>query len=483
MRFIQTAELKPGMIVARDLVNGTRTYMVRTDVELTESLIELIKEKGYQGLYIKDKFSEDVEINETISQELFQSAIEAVSDEDIGSMVNVATKMVSEISYSENMSVDLFDLRSFDDYTYHHSVNVAVLSTIVGKKLGLSSNDLNLLAQAAICHDLGKSKIPEDVLNKPGKLTDAEFKLIQNHPRYTFDILSANNQTSALVKQAALCHHENENGTGYPFGKVGDEIPYFARIIHAVDVYDALTSKRPYKEPYAPADAFEYLISGKEVLFNSQIVDTMLTVIPAYPPGIDVFLSNGETAMVISHTMDGLRPKIKIFETGRIVDLSKDADYAEVKITKSGIMPQDYVGEVEMLNEDRLNPAAVKEKILVVDDQILSLRQITDILETEYEVAQQRDGVAAIKYIVENGMPDLIIMDIEMPKMNGYDTVKKLHQVVKKMCPVIFLTATNDISMVVKCKELGAADYILKPTKPIYLMERVARALRKRRED
>lgn len=483
MRFIQTEALQPGMLVARDVVNSSRTHMVKKGVELTEQLISRLLEQGYQGVYISDEFSEDVEIQEVIDEELFQSAVEAVCDEDIGSMLGVATKVVSDISLKEQLSVDLFDLRSFDDYTYHHSVNVAVLSAIVGKKLGLSNSELAVLTQAAICHDLGKSKIPEDVLNKPGKLTDAEYKLIQKHTQYTYEILSKQPDIPSQVKTAALMHHENENGSGYPLGKARDEIPYFARIIHAVDVYDALTAKRPYKEPYAPADAFEYLISGKDVLFNGPVVDAMLTVIPAYPPGIDVELSNGERAMVVSHTMDALRPKVKIFGTGKVVDLSKDEEYQKIKITKSGIMPQDYVGEVEMLNEDRFGEAvAVKERIMVVDDNLLNLRQVSDILSEEYVVFPQRSGIDAIKAIVKDGMPDLIIMDIEMPGLNGYMTIKKLKESVSSICPFIFLTATNDINMVMKCREIGAIDYILKPTKPIYLKERVARALRKRHD-
>ncbi len=477
MRFVPVEELKPGMKLGRRIINRVSTSMLEKGVELSEVNIERLKSNGYLGAYIADAFSEDIEIQETVQEKNVMDGIDAVANADVGSIIDVASELVNDISALDRISVDLLDLRSFDDYTYHHSVNVAVYAAAVATRMGLPEEQIQEITVAALCHDLGKARIPTEIINKKDRLTDEEFAEIKNHPRYGFDMLYDNPRISSVVRQAVICHHENENGSGYPLGKTGDEIPLYAKIIHAVDVYDALTSRRPYKEPYAPVDALEYLTGGIDILFDRKVVDIMLKVIPAYPPGMDIGLSNGEKAVVIAHTSDGRRPKIKIYDTAKEVDLSSDPDYRQVFITASGILMQENSEGVETLNEDRMKPKQKEINIVVVDDSAIALKQAQSILGDEYKVTLLESGMACLNYIKVKGEPDLLIMDIDMPVMNGVVTVEKLRESGYRHLNVIFLTAIANREVVLRCNKAGASDYILKPVNPIYLKERVKIAL------
>lgn len=477
MRFVPVEELKPGMKLGRKIINRVSTSMLEKGVELSDVNIERLKSNGYLGAYIADAFSDDIEIQETVQEKNVMDGIDAVANADVGSIIDVASELVSDISALDRISVDLLDLRSFDDYTYHHSVNVAVYAAAVATRMGLFEEQIQEITVAALCHDLGKARIPTEIINKKDRLTDEEFAEIKNHPRYGFDMLYDNPRISSVVRQAVICHHENENGSGYPLGKTGDEIPLYAKIIHAVDVYDALTSRRPYKEPYAPVDALEYLTGGIDILFDRNVVDIMLKVIPAYPPGMDIGLSNGEKAVVIAHTSDGRRPKIKIYDTAKEVDLSSDPDYRQVFITASGILMQDNSEGVETLNEDRMKPKQKEINIVVVDDSAIALKQAQSILGDEYKVTLLESGMACLNYIKVKGEPDLLIMDIDMPVMNGVVTVEKLRESGYRHLNVIFLTAIANREVVLRCNKAGASDYILKPVNPIYLKERVKIAL------
>ena len=477
MRFVPANALKPGMLVGRDIVNAAHSFMLKKGVELTENYIEFLQTKGYLGAYVTDRESLMVDIEEPVSTETQIKSIEAVEKGDIEGIVASSTSIVSEVSQMSRISIDLIDLRSFDDYTYHHSVNVAVYSVAVGKQMGLSESNLRLLCQAGLCHDLGKARVPIEVLNKPGRLDDDEYALVKKHAQYSYDILYGNPEISAIVRQAVICHHENENGTGYPFGKESKDIPFFAKIIHAVDVFDALTSKRPYKDPYEPAKAYEYIKGGRGILFDEAVVDAMCHVIPAYPAGIDVCLSNGETALVVGHTSNMMRPKVRISATGEEVDLSVNPDYRDVFIAASGIVSLDYAKTVDSLNEKRNGER--KKNIIIVDDSAISLHQAKAALPDIYNIVLLNSGTAAINYIKAKGAPDLLMIDVDMPVLNGIATVATLRRAGYVTLPVMFLTGVGDRETVLRCKSVGAIDYIMKPAKPTYLRERVAFALDK----
>lgn len=479
MHFLPTDSLTPGMVLDRDIIDTAQSFMLKKGIALTVGYIDYLREHGYLGAYVSDAITRDIEPIEAVSPDTVRQGIKAVANTDIEAIMSSAANIVTEISALDKLNVDLINLRSFDDYTYHHSINVAVYSVAVGKAMGLDQKALFLLSQAAVCHDLGKAKIPLSILNKPDRLTDEEFAEIKNHSRYSYNILNSNPEVTSVVKQAVLLHHENENGTGYPLGKEGSDIPILAKIIHAVDVYDALTSKRPYKDPYSPADAFEYLHGGIGILFDGKVVNAMTKVIPMFPPGIDVRLSNGETAIVVKPTSVPARPIIRLLPVGTDVNLKTDVAYQGIFITDSGIMPLSYSQEVDELNESRQIDRSKPKTIILVDDSMISLRQTKSILDgnKNYNIIPLQTGVATISYINAKGAPDLLIMDIEMPTMNGITAVSNLRKMGYTDLPVIFLTSKCDADTVLKCRSVGATDYIVKPAKPTYLKERVILAM------
>ncbi len=480
MRFVEIEDLTPGMKLGRKIINRKTASVLEKDMALTRVHIEHLKNSGYLGAYIADEFSQDVEIQEIAKEETILNGIEAVAQADVGKIIDVAQELTMGISSMKSIKVDLLDLRNFDDYTYQHSVNVAIYAAAVASRMGFSQSEIQEVTVTGLCHDLGKTKIPTAVLNKQGRLTDEEYNEIKRHPRYSYEMLYDNAQISGLVRQAVLCHHENENGSGYPEGRFGDDIPLYAKIIHAVDVYDALTSKRPYQDPYAPVEALEYMAGGMDILFDRKVIEVMQKVIPAYPPGMDVILSTGERALVLAHTANALRPKVKIYQSGRVVDLTSDLEYMSAFITKSGFMLSREKESVAVLNENRgeKKDSSRPKEILVVDDSVVALMQTRAALSQEgYHVTVLESGLACINYIKAKGVPDLLIADIEMPMINGISMVEKLRRQGHLGLKVLFLTVVANKETVLRCRKVGAKDYILKPFSPIYLRERVRVAL------
>ncbi len=477
MRFIAAGSLKSGMILGRDIESPLHNIILKKGVVLNNEHIEYLNDRGYMGAYITSEDTVGIEPEEHISRKTLNEGVNAVSNADIDDLMSSSKRIVDDLSSMNQLSIDLLDLRSFDEYTYRHSVNVAVYATAVAKYMGMEGKELVQMAQAGLCHDLGKRKIPQNILNKPGRLSDIEFNEIKNHPRYSFDMLSKNHEIPSVVRQAVLCHHENENGSGYPTGKDGSELSLMAKILHAVDTYDALISKKPYKDPYTPAEAYEYMMGGRGILFDVQVIDAMKMVIPAYPIATDVRLSTGEEAVVVAHTKNPLRPIVRLIGENEELDLSK-REFRNISLTAITGDSAGHPGRVEKLNEDRSSVKERKHKILIVDDSIVSLRQTTGALSNEdYELVTLQSGMAAINFIKANGAVDLVIMDIEMPNMNGIAVVSSFREMGYTTMPVIFLTSNHFKETVEKCIEVRATDYIVKPVIPLYLKERVAIAL------
>ncbi|MCL2227947.1 MAG: HD-GYP domain-containing protein [Oscillospiraceae bacterium] len=351
MRFVSIGDLEPGMVLGRSFIGALGELMLAADMVLTEGLVEAIKNLNYSGLYIKDSFSEGIEPDDLISHELRNNSVRAIRRfmldiqtsvtsqasgqiDDIGALVE---RIVDEIINSDGAMVNLIDLKSFDLYTFQHSVNVCVLSCAMGAAQGLPRPRLYDLALAAILHDIGKVFVPIDILNKPGALTDTEFDTVKKHPAYGSDYVrskfSFDNKVCMPIKQ----HHERHDGGGYPMNLGGDEISPYARIIAIADVYDAIMSKRPYHEAVLPSEAYEYIMGNSGTHFNPDTVSTFVRTVLPFPIGVSVRLSNGMVGLVYKNNPSfPLRPLIKIREEAgmpeRFIDLSKDSGALDVTI-------------------------------------------------------------------------------------------------------------------------------------------------------
>lgn len=332
MRYISIDQAEVGMVVGKSIYNEQGAVLVNYKVKLTNKLIERMKEKGLSGFYIEDALSEDIHVEDIISESLEKKAAQALHKMDIDEALDVANDITEELSTNGEISLNLVSLRTNSDYTYKHSVNVSVLSVLIGMGIGMKKPMLKELAAAGLLHDIGKINIPSDILNKPGALTEEEYELIKKHSEMGYEKIKDNVLISSKIKMGVYMHHENLNGTGYPLGLQDDQIYTFAKIIHVADVYDAITSKRVYKKAQAPAEAIDFLQKNVGTMFEKELVDAFIKYVPVYPKGRNIILSGERIAVVVENRQENtLRPIVRYLDTEETVDLSQP-EFEEIEI-------------------------------------------------------------------------------------------------------------------------------------------------------
>ncbi len=199
----------------------------------------------------------------------------------------------------------------YDSYTIGHSVRVAALASLLGKELGWAPEILGELATAGLVHDLGKGRVPEEILFKAGKLDAKERKIIESHPAAGAQILLASGETNPVIISAAWGHHIREDGRGYPAMPEWYTQGAAASLVHVCDVFEALTAVRPYKAPMAPRRAFEIMLKDRGA-FHPQILAALIRALGLYPPGSEVLLSNACKAVVVARGSDMDHPLVRV---------------------------------------------------------------------------------------------------------------------------------------------------------------------------
>ncbi|WP_051906825.1 HD-GYP domain-containing protein [Methylomarinum vadi] len=240
-----------------------------------------------------------------------------MDDLRFGNQLNtrVAKEAVSDcvnkvLDNSDTMQL-LTQLKCMDEYTTQHSLNVCILSILLGKQLKLSEDKLNKLGMCGLLHDMGKSKIPLAILNKESALNAGEMEVMKSHAQLGRDILLNTPGVEQDAIEVAYSHHERLNGSGYPRGLVSTELTAFTRIVSIVDTYDAVTSDRVYQKGKLHLDAIEILIKGRGTHFDSKLVMQFIECIGIYPVGCPVEMTNGEIALVIeSNPHQKTKPKV-----------------------------------------------------------------------------------------------------------------------------------------------------------------------------
>jgi len=357
MIFIPTSSLKPGMVVAKTIVSSydnSPLPLVTKGSVLTNCIIRRLEERSLSGCYIDTEFTKDIEPGEIIGQMLKKKALNGIkkvfdevsvtrkiSMDNLSLVTEIAKELVLQILERDEILIDFLDLQNYDDYTYRHSLSVAIFSVAIGHKLGYSTSLLMDLATGALLHDIGKTEISIDLINKPGRLTDEEYATIRLHPEMAVERLKSGHSISSFVLNGILSHHERFNGTGYPRGLSGTDIPVYGRILAVADVYDALTSVRPYRKAWFPDEAIEYLVKYRGIHFDPEIIDAFLKIVVPYPVGTMVELSNGCPAIVIRNNENKMRPVVRLFNVEddipfREVDLMNDKGYEDIYITNLG---------------------------------------------------------------------------------------------------------------------------------------------------
>ncbi len=244
----------------------------------------------------------------------------------------IVDKIINELEGNLQVYIDLNEFRRFDNYTYIHSVNVAILTTLIGLKMGFSGQNLRNLSLGAMFHDLGKSSLPLKILNKPSGLLNEEFEVIKKHPVLGEEMLKFADIPKDILS-IVRHHHERWNGEGYPDGLRQRAIPTNAQIVAVVDVFDALVADRPYRKGLPPYHALEIIMAGSGKDFNHEVIKYFRQCLILYPQGSIVTLNTGEMGTVVGiHQNYPSRPLVKILfdQNGkfvneeRIYDLLKD---------------------------------------------------------------------------------------------------------------------------------------------------------------
>ncbi len=304
-----------------------------------EDTIEVEAEKRQPNLSLAaTSFEEEQEIaaeaiagSKSAVQEMFDDVRmgKAISTE---SAMPIVEELTASVIRNQGALISLVRLKTQDDYTYMHSVAVCALMVSLAKQLGLSDEETRQAGLAGLMHDIGKSAIPEAVLNKPGKLTDEEFSLVKLHPERGHQLLIDANVEDSATLDVSLNHHEKIDGTGYPNQLKGDELSIFAKMGAVCDVYDAVTSKRIYKQAWEPGIAIKRM-SEWEGHFDEAVFNAFIQSVGIYPIGTLVMLKSKQLAVVIQqHENSLLTPIVKIFFSvttqkeclPRVLDLSSD---------------------------------------------------------------------------------------------------------------------------------------------------------------
>lgn len=239
-----------------------------------------------------------------------------------------AARMVAENTLSDKIILNKLNLlKAHDEYTYNHSINVAVLSFFLGYRIGYDIERLTILTKGAVLHDIGKTGVPLSVLNKPGKLTPDEFNIIMTHSEHGYNMIK-NTDLDERIQKIILYHHTRLDSTGYPKLKEGDELDELIQIVSLCDVFDALTGDRIYKPGMSKASAYRMIHAEMENKLNIGLLDHLLENFSMFDVGDSTFTTDREKCIILAlNTNDLNRPIIEITDgknKGKVIDLSVD---------------------------------------------------------------------------------------------------------------------------------------------------------------
>ena len=287
-------------------------------------------------------------------QKLLLASVQKEMAFDASIPKSFSNKLVESVDRNPDALLCLTKIREKDDYLLEHSLNVAVLLANFGKFLGMSEEEVQDLSYAGFLHDLGKIKIPDEILHKPGRLTDSEMDIMKGHVKHGVDYLKETDIAQPLI-QAISEHHERLDGLGYPAGTKGGDISQAGRMLAIADMYDALTADRVYKAGMSSQRAFSILMNDAPTRLDKSLVQQFIKCLGVYPVGSLVLLSNERLAMVLEQKDSPLTPLVKVFYsvrnshylTPKDIDLSIDKT---VSITKA-VIASDYKIDVNAFFE------------------------------------------------------------------------------------------------------------------------------------
>lgn len=360
-KYMRTRQLKPGMKIDQSVVDRMGRNLVARGAVLDDYVIDAMIKMGVMCVYIQDGEAEPEEEKPPISPEA-EKKIERLRTEDRSSVTlsnsirkrvaegiqyiysntdsadladatdSIAADLMTAIESNNAIAIDINALKTSDEYTFKHSVDVATIAMILAKQQGLPRTQVYEIGVSGLLHDVGKTKVPLEILNKPGKLDKNEFATMKQHSVYGYKMMQEHPEFNQTISLAVLQHHEKVNGKGYPFGVSAKQITPYAKILSIADIYDALVTERPYKAAYSQRDAVEMIMSMTEEL-DMNAMNSFLESMILYPVDTIVELSNGEKAKVVKNNPHYiLRPTVVGITSGTVYDLGNDLSCASIII-------------------------------------------------------------------------------------------------------------------------------------------------------
>ncbi|WP_143315952.1 HD domain-containing phosphohydrolase [Clostridium sp. HBUAS56017] len=325
MRIVSVSSLKGDEILGRQIYDESGRVLLGANVKLRPYYIERIKELGINSVYIDDDMSKNVVIEESISEKTRQMGKHAVKEmvekycregkTDNNSVMNSVNSVIEDVLSNKNVLTNVSEISASDNNIYSHSVNVCVLSTIIGTHMGYNMVKLRDIATGALLHDIGKVKILNDkkILSQFKTKEELDQYIELMHPKVGYDFLGEQYVWNAYVKVAALMHHERSDGSGYPFKLKGDEINQIAKIVSICDVFDNLIAGRGTEQCRTVYEVIEYLVGMSNIYFDEEMVRKFTMNIAAFPTGSGVILSSKEKGLVVKQNNSmPMRPVVKV---------------------------------------------------------------------------------------------------------------------------------------------------------------------------
>ncbi|MEH6473340.1 MAG: HD-GYP domain-containing protein [Halopseudomonas sp.] len=267
---------------------------------------------------VRKSFQEEVGNGVEVLRQANQVIAEMMRDAQTGSKLTsdsagqIVERMTRSLIRNPDVLPALTQIRDTDQYTFEHSVGACALMVAFCHYLDIDAQTIYSIGIGALLHDIGKVKIPDAILNKPGRLSDDEFKVMRSHVVHSKRILAQCDGIDSTAMAVAAEHHERYDGSGYPNGLLGEQMSRYSQIASIIDVYDAITSDRCYQKGLQPTEALRRLYEWSETQFNPELTQQFIRFIGVYPPGSIVELDSGHLALVLSKTDNPLKPQLRL---------------------------------------------------------------------------------------------------------------------------------------------------------------------------
>jgi HD-GYP domain-containing protein (c-di-GMP phosphodiesterase class II) len=355
---LTTVSRAAGLQLARDLpaTGAGRVPLLRAGTVLSERYQQALTEQGIHAVWVEDELSAGIEPEELMPEavrtetaarvhEALESARDAFATEQplpvdtLRDLSAVVARLATSIADNPGAALAISDLAAADAYTHRHSVNVTALGLVIARALwrrdgwldyrGRRRYDrlderLSHIGLGLLLHDIGKMAVPGEVLNKPGPLDEEEWEIMRTHPEAGVALLDTSS-VSPLVTTVIRDHHERVDGSGYPRGLAGDAIHQFSRIAAVADVYDAITSERPYKAAAPPRAGVDVIVAGSGRAFDPEVVATFRRVVFPHPVGTEVQLLDGRSGVVVRVDPENAdAPIVRLPDDGGHVEVAVD---------------------------------------------------------------------------------------------------------------------------------------------------------------